>query len=227
MSPYLQEFNPQPDARSAIIMLPDIYGATEYAQQTTRDFAAKFASPAYLLDYFYQLSKKPNAFTPEQAEQAHTLMEQMKGEDFLAIFEQAVDLIANQNPVLTEIIVIGFCFAGRLAYLAGAEPKVNKIVSFYGAGAHRPDFVAGQTALEFLCAKRAATDLSVLSFYGSQDDSIPESDRAKTSADLLTAKIAYTEKIYDAGHAYFQPGRPNYNESAASQSWQNLREFIG
>ena len=124
-------------------------------------------------------------------------------------------------------MVIGFCFGGRLAYLGGLDERVKKIVSFYGAGAHQPEFYATHTPIEALCdARNNDSSLEVLSFYGNQDASIPSVDREKTSEALVAAHIHYQARGVDAGHAYFQQGRPNYNQAAAHQSQIVLSEFL-
>lgn len=65
-----------------------------------------------------------------------------------------------------------------------------------------------------------------MSFYGTQDGSITQDDRNKTKEQFAKANIAYSAKEYEAGHAYFQPGRPNYDELATNNSWQDLEKFI-
>jgi len=229
MNDYLKSFSPNPDATQIIIMLPDIWSQTPYSADTATRFAEKFGMPVYMLDYFYQLTGKANIFDPNTDQAvAPELMAKMTGEDFIAIFNRALEEIKANQPKLESIIVIGFCFGGRLAYLGGLSSDVKKIVAFYGAGAHTANYYEGKTPLGLLCEiRRNDQSLRLLSFYGSKDGSILEADRQTTSQTLKDAGINYTEKIYDAGHAYFQPGRAEmYNEAAASASWVDLENFI-
>jgi carboxymethylenebutenolidase len=229
MNDYLKLFAPNPDANQIIIMLPDIWSQTPYSADTAAQFAQKFSMPVYMLDYFYQLTGKANIFDPSTDQDiAPELMAKMTGEDFINIFNKALEDIKSNQPKLESITVIGFCFGGRLAYLSGLSSEVKKIVAFYGAGAHIANYYEGKTPIEALCEiRRNDQSLSVLSFYGSRDGSIPESDRQTTSQAFKDAGIDYAEKIYDAGHAYFQPGRAEmYNEAAASASWVDLENFI-
>jgi carboxymethylenebutenolidase len=229
MNDYLKLFSPKPDATQIIIMLPDIWSQTPYSADTATQIAQKFSMPVYMLDYFYQLTGKANIFDPSTDQDiAPELMAKMTGEDFINIFNKALEDIKSNQPKLESITVIGFCFGGRLAYLSGLSSEVKKIVAFYGAGAHIANYYEGKTPIEALCEiRRNDQSLSVLSFYGSRDGSIPESDRQTTSQAFKDAGIDYAEKIYDAGHAYFQPGRAEmYNEAAASASWVDLENFI-
>lgn len=229
MNNYLKLFSPKLESNQIIIMLPDIWSQTDYSDETAKKFAQKFGMPVYMLDYFYQLTGKANNFS-QQTDQvtASELMNKMTGEDFINIFNKALDEIKANQPKLESITVVGFCFGGRLAYLSGLSSEVKKIVSFYGAGAHTANYYEGKTPIEALCEVRKNDEsLKVLSFYGSQDGSIPQADRELTTQSFKNAGINYAEKVYDAGHAYFQSGRAEmYNEEAANASWNDLDSFI-
>jgi carboxymethylenebutenolidase len=229
MNEYLKLFSPNSVSTQAIIMLLDIWSQTAYSDETAQQFAQKFGVPVYMLDYFYQLTGKANSFNPQTDQAiAPRLMNKMNGEDFINIFNKALDEIKANQPKLESITVVGFCFGGRLAYLSGLSSEVKKIVSFYGAGAHTANYYEGKTPIEALCEVRKSDEsLMVLSFYGSQDGSIPQADREFTTQSLKSAGINYAEKVYDAGHAYFQSGRADmYNEEAANASWKDLDSFI-
>lgn len=225
---YSSPSNSQYESASiAIVILPDIFGLTEYAKATCEEFSKQFQLPVYMYEYFYSLNSQANVFAPEAMDKAVEMMEQMRGEDFVQPFADVLHTIQTSNNSITEFVVIGFCFGGRLAYLSGLDGRVKRIVSFYGAGAHQPEFYATHTPIEVLCdARNNDSTLEVLSFYGNQDASIPLADREKTSEALATAHIHYQAHEVDAGHAYFQQGRPNYNQAAALQSQIVLAEFL-
>lgn len=229
MNEYINLYGANKDSTEVVIILPDIWSQTAYSAVTANQFAQKFGMPVYMLDYFYQLTGKANKFDP-LADQATApgLMAKMTGEDFINIFNKALDEIKASQPKLESIIVIGFCFGGRLAYLSGLSTEVKKIVAFYGAGANTANYYQGKTSIEALCeVRRGDKSLGVLSFYGAQDGSIPENDRQLTAQTFKNAGINYIEKVYEAGHAYFQPGRPDmYVEAAANASWNDLEKFI-
>lgn len=215
------------NAKKAIIILPDIFGQTDYAKATSSDLADHFELPVYLLDYFYQLTKESTNIEQSNSEIAAGLMQSMSGDDFIAIFEQSILDISSQHKDIVEIFVIGFCFAGRLAYLTGENHLVSTIISFYGAGANIIEFIDKKSAIEYLVAKRGTdSSLSVCSFFGTEDESIPRTERESIKAQLLDTKIDYNDYEYEAQHAYFQPGRANYNDKAAKASWQELDKII-
>ena len=55
MNEYIKAYSAQPASSNAIIMLPDIWGQTAYANDTATQFAARLGLPVYVLDYFYVL----------------------------------------------------------------------------------------------------------------------------------------------------------------------------
>lgn len=226
--PYLYA-NTKHEAAKAVIVLPEIFGITDFIKSVTDRFAQEFGVPAFALDHFYSVTGKAEVFDYYgDYTRNMEIMNSMKGEDFYKLFTQALDDIQAEYPNLKEFVVVGFCFGGRLAYLAGVDPRVSKAISFYGGQPHLPNYFEGKSPVEALADARRGGELQVLSFYGGQDESIPSEDRAKTKQQLNQAHINYIEQVYeDAGHAYFNDSRPErYIAEAANQSWEVVKSFL-
>ena len=226
--PYIFESNKNSElgGSDAVIMLPDIYGQTDYSKRSVEEFADAFKKPVFMLDYFYLITNKVNNFTEVDREKAHSLMQNFKGDDFVTFFKKVLGEIKEVYPAITQFIVIGFCFGGRLAYIAGGEDRVCKVVSFYGGGPHTPNYIEDKTPIEYIISKRREGGLQVVSFFGTQDKSIPESDRQKIKEEFEKRNIVYESYEYNAGHAYFQEGRPNYNAPASQASLEVLQKVL-
>ena len=80
--------------------------------------------------------------------------------------------------------------------------------------------------IEYLISKRKNTNLQVVSFFGINDKSIPEDDRLKTKEQFIQNEINYQDYEYNAGHAYFQEGRKNYDAISSTASWEVLRQQL-
>ncbi len=227
---YLYKSNIETDSKTAIIVLPEIFGLTDFVTGVADKFAKEFSTHAYALDFFYQLTGKPNKFDYEtDSQKGIELMHRMTGEDFVNIFEQAVDHIAAQIPGLESIIVCGFCFGGRLAYMSATELRVKKIISFYGAGANQANYYSDNSAVELLCETRSNDEsLSVLSFFGEDDESISKNDREKTKHSIEESGIKYKEVVYPStGHAFFNNSRETmYNQESSKKAWQEIVRFL-
>ena len=221
---YTQESN------KAVIVLPEIFGITDFIKNVTDRFADEFSLPAFALDHFYSATGKVEVFDYYgDYSRNMEIMNNMKGEDFYKLFQQALGEIQAEHPAITEFVVVGFCFGGRLAYLAGMDERVSKLISFYGGQPHVVNYFEGKSPVEALTDARGGDGgLRVLGFYGGQDESITAADREKTKELLAKADIGYVAKVYEsAGHAYFNDSRPErYNAEAAAQSWEVVKDFL-
>lgn len=215
---------------TAVIVLPEIFGITDFITRTADRFAEEFQCHSFALDFFYQLTGTPNKFDYESDMQRGVeLMQQMRGEDFLMIFNDAIEQITATYPSIQNFVVCGFCFGGRLAYLSGLNDMVKKIISFYGAGANQPNYIEGKSCIDALSNKRSNDPaLSVLSLYGGIDESIPTEDRLKTKSLLDEAGINFKEVVYpEAGHAFFNDQRADrYDSDASNAAWENIISFL-
>ena len=226
--PYIFESikNKELNANEAIIMFPDIYGQTDYSKRTAEEFVEAFNKPVFMFDYFYMVTGKVSNFGENNRDEVHNLMDTFMADRFVVFFRESLTEIKKTNPLIKQFIIIGFCFGGRLAYIAGGDPEITKVFSFYGSGANTLGYVLAKTPIEYLISKRKESDLKVFSFFGARDQSIPEIDRLKIKEELTKAKISYESHEYDAGHAYFQEGRPNYDPIASDASWEVLRQCL-
>lgn len=225
---FLTPISPSTESTSAIVLIPDIWGVTDYTTATAQSLASKYQRPVYVLDYFYELTGKANKFNPAtDSELATGLMAKMTAQDFNKIFEMALVGIRKAQPSISDLAVVGFCFGGRLAYLTGLHGLVNKIISFYGAGSVNTNFCGGESVVEALCKERKTDSrLKVLAFFGTEDHSIPKDDRQAIGQLFANSSISYEAHEYPAGHAYFQQGRDSYDSVASSSSWKDLDKFL-
>ncbi len=213
----------------AVLVLPEIYGLKPFAKQLADRCGSELFMTGYALDYFYALTGTANDFDYQAgAERGIELMRQMTGEKFIELLNQAIETIHERQPGLKHLVVIGFCFGGRLAYLSGANHTVTGIASFYGAGSNEPNFYEGYSAIESLANnRRNTTHLRVMGLFGTHDDSIPAADRQAIASKLAAAGIPTLIKEYDAGHAFFNADRADrYNQAAAEQAWQDFKNWL-
>lgn len=108
---------------------------------------------------------------------------------------------------------IGYCMGGGLsARLACAEPELGAAAIYYG-GAPESDQIA-----KIRCPIRG--------FYGQNDPRIMEGVPAFEKA-LSAAGVDHELRVYpDAGHAFFNDGRPSYNAEAARDAWARTLQFF-
>ena len=110
--------------------------------------------------------------------------------------------------------VIGWCFGGGWSLQhAIATPDLDAAVFYYG----RP--VTDETAL-------AKINAQLLGVFANRDKSIPPEVVDELAQALKRAGKTIELHRYDAEHAFANPSGARYDESAASDAWEHVREFL-
>jgi len=227
--PYLYKSNKISSSNKILLVLPDIFGFNSVNIELFDELSVLTRYKTFGLNYFYQITNSSVDLDPEtQIQEAIKLMQEFKGEDFIEILNNSVDVLKKEFTDLVEIVVCGFCFGGRLALLSATNTNVNKIVSFYGAGVHKPDFYANQSVGQVLeNGSRFLKYQEFLCFYGGQDQSITPQEREVTFELLLAQSKSFREIVYpNVGHAFFNKGRSNFAPEVYDDAVSNLVSFL-
>ena len=216
------------DSTQAIIVLPEIYGLNKFVRSVADRVAEEFGCIGVGLDHFYAVAGQASDIDYDDHLTASSLAGQMTGEKYLELLSQAIKELQAKYPSIQKFTIIGFCFGGKLAYLSGVLPEVNRVVAFYGGGSLEPDFYHSWSAVMALAETRQGdSDLKVMGIYGNQDEFIPELDGATVQRALESAGINVTIKQYPAGHAFFNHDRDNrYVPAAAEAAWDDVKAFL-
>jgi carboxymethylenebutenolidase len=131
-------------------------------------------------------------------------------EDFLADLLAYTAYLKAQTAYVkpNALGTVGFCFGGDFAFeLAVASPDIKAAVPFYGT--------ASQQVFDGLNQMRAPAYV----VYGETDRRVT-AQQPEVEEKLRAAGRTFEIKIYPGvGHAFFNPGRPSYNEAVASEAW--------
>lgn len=113
------------DATRAIIVLPEIYGLNDFVKSVTDRAATELGVQSFGLDHFFAANGQKNEIGYDEHDKGASLMAQVTGERYLELLSLSLDEITQNHPDLQEIVVLGFCFGGKLAYLSGVDPRVS------------------------------------------------------------------------------------------------------
>jgi carboxymethylenebutenolidase len=199
---YLAAPNGKP--RGAIVVLQEIFGVNSHIRAVTDGFAAE-GYTAIAPSLFDRIRRGIQlGYGPEDRQEAIGYMQQLKIDDTLKDVGAAAAVVKNSG----RIGVVGYCWGGRLAYLAAVSLPVACAVVYYGKVADQLD-------------KKPRRP--VLYHFGTLDKSIPVSDTEKIKA----AHPEGTLYLYEgADHGFNCEQRPSYNPEAAALARQRTLEFF-
>ena len=119
--------------------------------------------------------------------------------------------------------VVGFCFGGRVTFLAAARRAFGAAVGFYGGGLVTPRF----PQFPALVGEASTLQTPWLGLFGDEDGSIPVED-VETLRTALGAAPVPTEVVRYPGaeHGFFCDERPSYNGEASADAWVRTLDWF-
>jgi carboxymethylenebutenolidase len=190
--------------RGAVVVLQEIFGVNSHIRSVTDGFAAQGytdIAPA-LFDRVRRGIEL--GYGPEDRQQAIGYMQQIKIDSALKDVGAASVVVKNSG----RVGVVGYCWGGKLAYLAACDLPVACAVVYYGKIADQLD---------------KKPKHPVMYHFGSLDKSIPLSDVEKIKA----ARPEGTLFLYEgADHGFNCDQRPSYNPDAAALARQRTLDFF-
>ena len=155
----------------------------------------------------------PLGGTPEDVNEARTLMRELDDTSTIKNFVAAVQYLKTHPQSTGKVGCMGFCWGGRMTnQVAVNAPDLTAAVPFYGS----------QPAKEDVAKVKA----SLLCHYAGLDERINAGIEAFEAA-LKEASIDYRMFVYEgAGHAFFNDTGSRYHKEAAVLAWKRTIEFF-
>jgi carboxymethylenebutenolidase len=192
----------------AVIVIHENRGLNAHIE----DVARRVAQAGYL-------AIAPNALsalgkTPANEDEARQWFSELKAENNLHNFRQALAYLPSRKDYKGEAGCVGFCWGGAMANnLAVTEPGLKAAVAFYGR----------QPALHDVLKIRAAVQLH----YAGVDERVNAGMAAYEEA-MKKAGVKYEQYQYEGTqHAFHNDtSSARYNEAAAKLAWQRTLNFF-
>jgi carboxymethylenebutenolidase len=176
----------------------------------TEDVARRVALEGFLAVAPNALS--PLGGTPEDPDEARTLMQELDSEETTKNFVAAVEYLKTHPQSTGKVGVTGFCWGGGLTNQVAVNSDVDAAVPFYGR----------QPATDDVPKIKA----SMLIHYAGDDERINEGI-PEFEAALKKSSIDYTIYMYKgAKHAFFNDTSPRYHEEASKLAWERTIAFF-
>ena len=218
MPAYISRPEKSSAALPIVIVVSEIFGVHEHIA----DISRRFAKLGYLAiaPEFFTRAGDPNAYGTI-AEIQSNIVAKTPDPQVLGDLKAAIAWAGKNGGDLKKVGVTGFCWGGRITWLAATMPEVKAGVAWYGR------LVGDKTANNPRQPVEIAGDLKapVLGLYGSADTGIPLDTVEQMKAALAkvssnpAAKASTFEVYPDAPHAFHADYRNTYREGPAKDGW--------
>ncbi len=203
-----------------IIVIQEIFGVNNHIQDVARRYAEQgFVAAAP--EIFHRFDRLDVPYTEVQA--GFALRQQLSDNQVMDDVNAAYDVLNSRSDVAKgQIGIIGFCYGGRVVYLALTRNSNLKAGAAYYGGAIAADSAdAPVNATQNIQAPIAL-------FFGGQDQSIPAEQVAKIEQALKANNKRYELSWYpQAPHGFFCDQRPgSYNAEAAADAFPKTVNFF-
>jgi carboxymethylenebutenolidase len=203
-------------ARGGVIVIQEVFGVNHHIQDVTRRFAAA-GYHAIAPEIFHRAGGGTAPYT--DFSKVFPLFEGITGDDSMLMdIDACVDKLEQAGLAPDRIAIVGFCFGGRLAFLAAVRRSLGAAAGFYGGGVvnERPG------PFPSLVGESANLQTPFLGLFGDKDESIPVDDveTLRRTLDEATTVDHEIVRYAEAGHGFHCDARPDhYDEASAHDAW--------
>ena len=199
----------------AVIVIQEIWGVNSHIQYV----ADRLPSRGYvgLAPAMFHRQGRMVQGLHEEMETALGWMGNCKDDEIVADVRAAVDYLKAQPNVQSDRIgIVGFCFGGRVSYLAACSVSdLAASVVFYG-GRIMVSLGDGPTPL----AQTANVSAPILGLFGEEDQNPTPEDVATIAEELTKNNKTHEFHMYPGcGHGFHCNARDSYRPEAARDAW--------
>lgn len=211
---------PDGDPVAGLVVVQEAFGVNDHI----KDVCGRFAAEGYVVaapSLFHRFDREVLGY--DEIDVAKALLpsltvEQVTGDVAAARRWLQGDAGARDLPVA----VIGYCFGGRVSFLAAVHhPGWAAAVCYYGGG-------IGAEAPGAPIERAADLSCPVQAVYGALDPMIPPAEVARVRSALERSPLDHEVLVYDdASHGFFCDARPaSYHADAAADVWPRTLAFL-
>ena len=204
----------------AVIVVQEAAGVNDYIEDVTR----RFADVGYFAvapTFFHRAGGGTAAYG--DFEKVAQLFDGLTDAGIVMDVGATVSHLHEQGFADESIAIVGFCWGGRVTFLASLEFALGATVSFYGGGIVRPRF----PGLPPLLDRASELKTAWLGLFGDLDVVIPV-EEVETLRTRLTELEVPTEvqRYATAEHGFHNEARPSFNAEAATDAWARTLAWL-
>ncbi|KWE89403.1 dienelactone hydrolase family protein [Burkholderia ubonensis] len=198
----------------AVIIVQEIFGVNAHI----RSVADQYAADGYVAlapDVFWRTQPRIElAYEGADRDKGIELLRKTDANLAVADIAAAADLLRTRPEADGKVAAIGYCFGGRLAYLAAATGKIDAAVAYYGGGIQNALDVAGKVTQP------------ILFHYAENDHAIPLAAVDQVKAAFAGRDNAAFHLYPGAEHGFNCAERASYNQRAAALAHGRTLTFL-
>jgi carboxymethylenebutenolidase len=208
------------EPRAAVIVIHEAFGLNDHIEGVARRLAGE-GYHAVAPELFHRAGGGTAPY--DDFSQVLPLYEGLSDEGIVVDLDATIAHLHDSGFPNRRIGIVGFCFGGRVTFLAAVERSLGAAVGFYGGGiveARFPQFPA-------LVDRAGGMATPWMGFFGDQDASIPPEHVERIRSSLADAPVDHQVVQYaDAGHGFFCNERDGYVEHAAHDAWSRTLDWF-
>jgi carboxymethylenebutenolidase len=208
----------------AVLLFMEIFGLNPHI----RSVVDRIAAEGYVTiapDFYYRTDPGMELdYDQEGRQRGIASAMQMKGDQFLGDIDATLAYLATRSDVRPDRIgAIGFCIGGHLAFLFASTGKSRATASFYPGGLATRGMGDATPTVQ----RAEGVKGKILLFFGSDDQSIPNSEVETIKKTLYEAGTRSEIFTYaNAGHGFFRDGTGSFYQMAHDDAWKKVKKMF-
>lgn len=191
--------------RPALLLFSPIFGVDD----DIKAFAQGWAAKGYVVavpDYFFRVKAGVLERSAEGRKEAFARWELLDVDQAVRDMQPLVERLVSRSCCNGRWGTVGFCAGGELAFLAAVRLGAQAAAAFHGTRIHRH------------LGEESEFQGSLSLHYGDSDPLVPLSEVALIQQHFRNDPNVEVAIYPGANHGFSFPGRPSYNEAAATES---------
>jgi carboxymethylenebutenolidase len=207
----------------ALLVIHEAFGLNNHIKDLTRRLAAE-GYVAAAPDLFFR--ERTNTLSYNQLPEARELMARMVDDVIVRDLQNVLNHLHNLRSVNeNKIGIIGWCWGGRIAFLAACKVPELKAVALYYAGRIVQKATTNSPVPPIDTV--AGIQCPILGIFGAEDKNPSVDEVNQIEGKLKEYGKSYEFKIYPgAGHGFFCDERPSFRKEAANDAWMRTVAFF-
>jgi carboxymethylenebutenolidase len=199
----------------AVIIIQEIFGVNGHIRAVTEQYAQD-GYVAIAPDIFWRTQPRVElTYAGADRDKGIELLQKTNVDLAVADIGATAAALRAMPEVTGKVATIGYCFGGRLAYLAAAQGTVDAAVAYYGGG------------IQNLLDQAPKVKVPMQFHYGELDSGIPMSAVGEVKASFAGRDNAEFHIYPNADHGFNCTDRASYHQHSAALAHGRTLTFLG